>query len=483
MKHPEEVFGPNPLLEPFSPFVPLSSMPEKLWNEPLKGVPWRQVPPESRVTLLGAQESHFFPTEEAVSIAAAIQEGLRASLMRRNPLVVKEQRRINQLALLGREIDRAMLQSLACPASGGIVAAETGEGKTTIARRALEVFAPDQVVVHAPSQAGGWTRFTQICYLHVDLPFNGSRGGLLARIIGGIDALIGSSYSENLRKLRNLDAQVVFVMKILSVHRTGMLVLDEGQQDNFDECAWQREFVLFFLAVMNFGIPILLCGHPSAFTSLLVVGQVMRRFSDIGYFQLRRAADVSDHSWSKAYVPGVMRFLLCETVEDAGKIVECSHEETGGGRGLFVARWLEAQRIALLRRGDTATVTLADFQNSRRSPRCTELYRMAQWMRGDAQAGAFDDISSAPAGSNAAAQDGPSTESTPARTEADSKGLPKAIQRLMKDAQRRAKEIERKANKDAELLKKTSPEDLRTSTRVLEIMAGLSESQRELLGS
>ena len=317
----------------------------------------------------------------------------------------------------------------------------------------------------------------------MDLPFNGSRGGLLARIIGGVDALIGSSYGENLRKLRNLDAQVVFVMKILSVHRTGMLVLDEGQQDNFDECAWQREFVLFFLAVMNFGIPILLCGHPSAFTSLRVVGQVMRRFSDMGYFQLHRAADATDHSWSKVYVPGVMRFLLCESVDDAEEIIQCSHQETGGGRGLFVARWLEAQRTALLRRGDKATVTRADFQNSRHSPHCTELYRMAQWMRGHAQAGAFDDIASAPVAANPASQDGSTTESTPSMDNADPKAVPKAIQRLMKEGQRRAKEKERKANKDVELLKNTTPEDLRRSMRVLDIMAGLGESQRELLGS
>ena len=483
MKHPEDVFGPNPLLEPFAAFVPLSELPRQLWNEPLKDVPWREVAPESRVALLAAQDWHFFPTTQAVAIASAIQEGLRASIMRRNPLLAKEQRRINQLALLGRDIDRSMLQSLASPASGGIIAAETGEGKTTIARRALEVFAPQQVVVHPPSQAGGWTRFTQICYLHVDLPFNGSRGGLLARIIGGVDALIGSEYCENLRKLRNLDAQVVFVMKILSMHRVGALVLDEGQQDNFDECAWQREFVLFFLAVMNFGIPILLCGHPSAFTSLFAVGQVMRRFSDIGYFPLRRAADVLDESWSKAYVPGVMRFLLCEAVEDAEKIIQCSHEETGGGRGLFAARWLEAQRIALLRRGATATVTLADFQHSRYSPRCTELYRMAKWMNGHAQEGAFDDIASPPVPADSGSEAASTAEPKAGGTKADPKAVPKAIQRLMKDAQRRAKDKERKANKDAELLKHTNPEDLRTSMRVLEIMAGLDESQRGLLGS
>lgn len=483
MKHPEDIFGPNPLLEPYAPFVPLSALPGKLWNEPLDGKPWREITPESRVPLLAAQSSHFFPTAEAVAIAAAIQEGLRAGIMRRNPLLAKEQRRINQLALLGGDVDRPILQSLANPASGGIIAAETGEGKTTIIRRALEVFAPQQVVVHAPSAACGWTRFTQILYLHVDLPFNGSRGGLLARIIGGVDALIGANYSENLRKIRNLDAQVVFVMKILSMHRVGALVLDEGQQDNFDECAWQREFVLFFLAVMNFGIPILLCGHPSAFTSLLVVGQVMRRFSDIGYFQLHRAADIRDESWSKAFVPGVMRFLVCEGVEDVEKIIQCSHDETGGGRGLFVARWLEAQRIALLRRGGTATVTPADFLQSRHSPRCTELYRMAKWMNGESKSGAFDDISGASTAARAGADAAYSVDAKAEEASVDRKAVPKAILKLLKDAERRAKEMERKANKDAELLKNTTPEDLRTSMRVLEIMAGLGETQRELLGS
>ena len=182
-------------------------------------------------------------------------------------------------------------------------------------------------------------------------------------------------------------------------------------------------------------------------------------------------------------MPGVMRFLLCEAVEDREKIIQCSHEETGGGRGLFVARWLETQRIALLRRGAAATMTLEDFHNARYSPRCTELYRMAQWMRGQKQAGAFDDISSAPSAVGAASDAGSSTESKPGTAKTDPKAVPKAIQNLMKDAQRRAKAKERKANKDAELLKNTTPEDLRKSMRVLEIMAGLEKTQRDLLGT
>jgi hypothetical protein len=178
-----------------------------------------------------------------------------------------------------------------------------------------------------------------------------------------------------------------------------------------------------------------------------------------------------------------MRFLLCEAIEDADKIIQCSHDETGGGRGLFVARWLEAQRIALLRRGATATVTFADFQHSRHSPRCTELYRMAQWMKGNAQAGPFDDVSRASVTTPSGSEAGSPAESNPGGTTGDRKAVPKAIQNLMKDAQRRAKEKERKENKNAELLKNTKPEDLRTSMRVLEIMAGLGETQRELLGS
>jgi hypothetical protein len=104
-------------------------------------------------------------------------------------------------------------------------------------------------------------------------------------------------------------------------------------------------------------------------------------------------------------------------------------------------------------------------------------------MKGNAQAGPFDDVSRASVTTPSGSEAGSPAESNPGGTTGDRKAVPKAIQNLMKDAQRRAKEKERKENKNAELLKNTKPEDLRTSMRVLEIMAGLGETQRELLGS
>src|SRR5690606_17074024 len=117
-------------IEGLAPYIPISELPRALLNEPLKGVPWKKISPERRIPLLQQLEDHFFPTPQVIDIADAIQSAMRASLARRNPLSQKEQRRINQLALLQADGNPslAQLQPLACTASGGIVAAETGVG-------------------------------------------------------------------------------------------------------------------------------------------------------------------------------------------------------------------------------------------------------------------------------------------------------------------------------------------------------------------
>ena len=486
MDHPEELLGENPLLEGLSPFIPISRLPKALFCAPLENVPWRSLEPELREPLLALHSDHFFPTAMAIEIASSIQASLRASLTRRNPLAPREQRRINLLALLNGEMRPEVLQSLATPASGGIIAAETGAGKTTILRRALEVIAPEQIVKHSHSAACGWASLIQVHYLHIDLPSNGSRGGLIARILGGMDSVIGTDYVGKHLRLRNLDQSLLLVMKVLSIHRVGLLVVDEGQQDNFDECAWQREFVLFFLCLMNLGIPVVLSGHPMAFSNLAAVAQVMRRFSDVGLFELNRALRGDEEWWHDALVPGVMRFNLCESIENASTILNMSQPATGGIPGLFSARWIESQRIALRRGGEIATLTAADFEFSEKSPRCIALVKMARWLESNpALDSGYTDLArpsnSEPDGggqsavSSTAATKGIGGDSSPTRSD-----LNRALSKLAEAEKRDAARRTTRQQKNKDLLDKLSPDDLRNAKSTLDLFAGLGTVQQEL---
>lgn len=484
LDHPELVLGANPLLEGLAPYLPISKLPAALAREPLKEVPWRDLRPEYRIPLLQMQAQHFCPTSHAVDIAAALQQAMRGSLVQRNPLAPAEQRRINLIAILQAE-ERASLralQPLVCPASGGILAAETGLGKTTNVVRSLEVIAPDQVIVHGRSATCGWCRLTQLAYLRAELPSNSSRGGLLSSITGALDAVLSTDYDGQLRRCRNLDPKIILVLKLLALHRVGLLVLDEAQPGNLDHCEWHSEFVRLFLALMNLGVPMLLCGHPQAFATICTSGQLVRRFSSIGAFFPERAIDDTATWWSKAFVPGMMRFNVCDQTEDSAAIQEASREAAGGVPGVFALQWKEAQSIALARGGDKAVLTPKDYLAAQQSPHLQQLTRMACWLNGtstDTQG--YMDLDSSPAvDPQATPGERPSQKSTAKNDAQLRRKLVTEVDKLRRKAARQAAREAAKLAKDRELLSTLSPEDLRAGGRTLDILSGLEKYQQDL---
>lgn len=487
-RHPELLFGENPLFEGLAPFIPMSKLHKALLNEPLKGIPWKEISPEYRIPLLQQLENHFFPTPETADIAYAIQMALRASLARRNPMAQTEQRRVNQIALLHADgkASLAQLQPLVCTARGGIIAAETGMGKTTLIKRALETFAPDQVTVHGPSEVCGWARLAQVNYLHVGLPSNNSRGGLLSNTLGALDALLGTDYATTLRRCRNLDQGIVLVLKQLSIHRVAMLVLDEAQPDNLDACEWEREFVLFFLAMMNLGVPILLSGHPNAFRTLRRSAQVARRFSSIGIFDLDRAKDSTSDWWATSLAPGMMRFNLCEEIADKGELLRLSREVSAGVPGFLALFWEEAQRIALSRQGIPATISPDDMSAATTSRGLEDVSKMVKFLEGDrTNDSGYSDLASPSGGTQNGASEPCSSSSETANSRAlkESVAAAKVLDKLRKQLSAASKKKAAKATKDKALIEHLSPEDLRRSARTIEILAGLEQMQDDLFAS
>lgn len=481
-RHPELVNGPNPLLEAAAPFIGFSKLAATLRSEPLEELDWESMSPEYRVPLLSMASQHYWPCRKILDVADSIQSTLRAGLMARNPLSVAEQRRINALALADglRQTNRC---SLRVPAGGGIVAAITGMGKSAILARALQVVAPEQVVIHSKSEACGWSSLTQVLYLVIDAPSNGTRGGLLARIAEGLDVLLGTDYSETLRKLRNLDSSLLFITKLLSIHRVGMLAIDENQLENLEESIWQRSFVLFFLGLMNLGIPVLLLGNPLAFSGIEAASQNMRRLSTAGYHKLSPALNSTDVWWAKECVPGFCRFSVCEDVPPIQEIVDATFEVSAGVPGLFGAVWWEAQRIALRRGGEKVTLGLADLLAAFESPRVTEIRSIAQQILGNSKIRPYLDIPPE-------AKIGPERDSKAScnneggivtdGTKNQKESLD-PIRAMKSKLERQALAKERAAAKRREKADYLSPDDIRAYEQKMEAFAGLDGMQEPLL--
>lgn len=470
--HPELAGQGNPLLEVIAPYTPLSGMAKLLRNEPLQRIPWQKLKPELREVHLREIDNHYWPVAPQLEVCADLQLMLRAGLAERNPLSTAEQLRINMLAL-APDAEHLHLQSLRKRAGGAIVAALTGMGKSTVVERALSVFAPQQIVVHSKSKACGWSTLTQVTYLIVDAPPNATRYGLFEAIIGSLDRLLGSDYSSVLRRQKNIDAGLVYVAKTLSIHRVGMLVIDESQEETLVKNHWGTEFILVFLGLMNLGIPVVLMGNPLAFVNFEAEAQLTRRFVSHGWHDLLPADSPETKWWRKQFAVGEMRFSLCEKPLSVDDMVNASFQFDQGIPGLFSALWAETMRTALRRGGKTAAMKVSDIVTAARSPRFRKLAEIANSVRTGNVTGQYRDIPIQRSADSTAGANAPASAPT-------AEGIVSPVAKVSASLKRAEARQKAKASKDKELLNTLSEDDLRRSGDAMAILARSHAEQGEM---
>ncbi|MBN3756237.1 AAA family ATPase [Paraburkholderia sp. Tr-20389] len=337
----DAAFGPNPLLDPLDPLIEVERMPAALSHRPLQNVPWRDVDPKQRIDFLNLMQSQFVPTPDAVEIALAIQQMIRASYIERHPALPCNRRRRMEIATL----DPAKLPSASWfPgfARAVIVEGITGLGKTFMKDRILSLY--PQVHRHGRFEAGGWEKQAQIIYLDVTMSADSSRLGFLDNILLAIDNALrdiddpsgDTHYYETYggpKSRMSTEKVMVIIGQILSQYYCGLLVIDEIQDRNFST---NRELILlFFLRLLNFGIPIMLLGNPKGFSGFEQSAQDTRRLYKGGHFELWPATDGRDRAW-RSYVSGKLQdnllplsFPVDDTAHD--EFYRCS----GGVRDYF----------------------------------------------------------------------------------------------------------------------------------------------------
>jgi hypothetical protein len=378
--HPELAFGPNPFFERLAPYLTFGEMPAALERSPLEAHDLSGVEFVRREALLEIIESHFVPTRANLEICAGLQILVRRALILRNPTERDEKKRMNQIGSAGTMSELTRIATL--DGAGMLVDGVTGMGKTAVIRRVLEVLVPQQVVTYGDSPTCDWHRLTQCYYLYVDQPSNGTRGGLLKRILMELDKQVGTSYFEQHKRTTNLDTLLVVVCKLVSSHRVAVLVIDENQEANLADSPWAVEFVMFYHLLLNLGVSVLLAGNPNAFDHLRCLAQVMRRFSKGGVHRLRPAEKASKW-WVEDLVPGVRRFDLVEKWDvNPEWRADFEFQYTAGLPGAYVALHTEAMRFALRRSTDACTVSEKDFHDALVSPRYCETLLIVKAING-----------------------------------------------------------------------------------------------------
>lgn len=134
----------------------------------------------------------------------------------------------------------------------------SGSGKTTTLNKILSTY--PQVIYHPKFN------FTQIVYLRVDCPHDGSLKSLCLHFFREIDQALDSNYEQKYALKRHSVETLLNLMRQISNHHAiGLLVIDEIQHLSVNKSGGAEKMLNFFVTLVNtVGLPVVMVGTPKA---------------------------------------------------------------------------------------------------------------------------------------------------------------------------------------------------------------------------
>lgn len=134
----------------------------------------------------------------------------------------------------------------------------SGSGKTTTLNKILSTY--PQVIYHSE------LNFTQIVYLRVDCPHDGSLKSLCLHFFRAIDQALDSNYEKKYAlKRHGIETLLNLMRQISNHHAIGILVIDEIQHLSINKSGGAEKMLNFFVTLVNtVGLPVVMVGTPKA---------------------------------------------------------------------------------------------------------------------------------------------------------------------------------------------------------------------------
>lgn len=231
----------------------------------------------------------------------------------------------------------------------------SGIGKSTAIERLLLMY--PQIIKHKEYKSENFSR-TQIVWLKIDCPYDGSLATLCKSFFKAIDDLLGTRYLEKFGYSNRVTSSMMLHMTTLaSIYGIGVLVIDEIQQLlNTKNDA--EEMLNFFVTLSNtVGIPTVLIGTNNA-----------QKIFRGNFRQARRAASEGSIIWDRMAKESDEWNFFLETLWDfqclkentvlTNKIKDVFYDECQGITAVAVNLFILAQERALSEEKEFITIEI-----------------------------------------------------------------------------------------------------------------------------
>lgn len=285
-------YSENPFIEALPPILSEDDVMDRFMVTPRITNQDKQSATNIRYHVLKRIKNFIQPLPIHFEVERRLSTLIRRGYLARNPLDKTFLERIRVLHQLREDEEDAhkyideRLNYIRSTADSLSIIGISGIGKTTAIERLLLMY--PQVIKHEKYEEQPFNR-TQIVWLKIDCPYDGSLSTLCKSFFKAIDDLLGTRYLEKFGYLNRVTSTMLLHMTSLaSMYGIGVLVIDEIQHLLHAKND-QEEMLNFFVTLSNtVGIPTVLIGTSKA-----------QQLFKGNFRQARRAASEGSIIWDR----------------------------------------------------------------------------------------------------------------------------------------------------------------------------------------
>ena len=263
--HKLPMYKDNPLIEALPPIFSAQDVMKKLSHFPKIDPAVRSLEPELRIHAILDIEQFFQPLLRLYDLFTQLSTMIYRGYCSRNPLALNFWSNLDQgiddIKKNNQTIEYPrMRRSLLSSSLIGI----SGVGKTRSIEEILWLF--PQVIHHREYQGRAFT-WTQLTWLKLECPHDGSTRGLALQFLQVIDDRLGTNYIHMYthRGRASKDELLLAMARVSALHSIGILVIDEIQALSQAKSGGAEDMLNFFVQLVNLlNIPIVMVGTYKA---------------------------------------------------------------------------------------------------------------------------------------------------------------------------------------------------------------------------
>lgn len=341
----------NPLIEALPPILTEQDAAGAIARYPEEPVGSQTMDGSLRLHCIDRVRSVIQPLPIHLELEAAVSLVLRSGYVGRNPMQPTTVRHLH-----GLSSGMTATEGFTSTATTFSLVGLSGIGKSTALEAILRLY--PQTIVHRNYRGREFVQ-TQIVWLKLDCPFDGSLSGLCHAFFGAVDQAIGQRRYADRAPLRGGIAGLIHRMEQLaSTYYVGALFIDELQHLKVAKTGGKNNMLNFFVNLLNsIGVPVVFIGTNSMIDLFGDVLRNARRACGIGLYNFRQPA-ATDPAWG-LLVDALWRYQWVRHIEPlTPELQDTLYDLTQGVTDFLAKLLILGQRYAIQSGAERLTETV-----------------------------------------------------------------------------------------------------------------------------